>query len=231
MIDDMYRGRPLSRGYPKLEELSVEWFKVHQSQETPTEETTRCLENLIDLSSGPRTVAVVGCGPNPYSVEALLDLGYDAVGIEPVPGYAEVARAYLGDPQRILVGSAERLPLRDQSQKVVLLQSVLEHVDSPIKSLEEAHRVTSPGGVTFVSTTNRHRFSVTGHNDEFRVRFYNWLPQIAKECYVFKHLHFDPTLELHAAPCGPLVLLHGSLRAGKAGRLCAVLLSLRSRRL
>ena len=45
-----------------------------------------------------------------------------------------------------------------------------------------------------MATTNRYRFSPTGSNDEFRVRFFNWFPRIVKESYVFQHLHFDPTL-------------------------------------
>ena len=29
---------------------------------------------------------------------------------------------------------------------------------------------------------------------EFRKRFYNWLPAVVKESYVFQHLHYDPSL-------------------------------------
>jgi hypothetical protein len=60
------------------------------------------------------------------------------------------------------------------------------------RSLEEAERVLVAGGVAYISTTNRHRL---GRADaEFNVRFFPWLPNTVKESYVFRHLHFDPSL-------------------------------------
>ena len=109
-------------------------------------------------------------------------------------GFAEKAGQALGDAGRIQVGTAESLPLEPESQRVLLLESVLEHVDSPIKALAEAYRVLAPGGVLYVYTTNRLRLSPLGRNGEFNVRFYNWFPAIVKESYVYKHLHYDPSL-------------------------------------
>ena len=153
-----------------------------------------CLERLLDLSTGLRSVAVIGCGPNPQSVKELIARGYDACGIEPVEGYAARAAEAMGGPGRIHVGTAESLPLSAESQRVVLLESVLEHVDSPPKALAEAFRVLAPGGVLYVYTTNRLRISPSGENGEFNVPFYNWFPAIVKECFVYKHLHYKPSL-------------------------------------
>jgi SAM-dependent methyltransferase len=71
---------------------------------------------------------------------------------------------------------------------------VLEHVDSPSQSLREIFRVLKPGGVAYVTTTNRLRFSWRGQNGEYRVLFYNWFPRAVKESYIFQHLTYDPTL-------------------------------------
>jgi ubiquinone/menaquinone biosynthesis C-methylase UbiE len=76
---------------------------------------------------------------------------------------------------------------------------VLEHVDSPTRSLEEMHRVLRPGGIAFVVTTNRHCISLAGWNAEFNVRFFNWLPQVVKESYTFRHLHYEPRLANYTA--------------------------------
>jgi SAM-dependent methyltransferase len=91
-------------------------------------------------------------------------------------------------------GSAEQLPFQDESVGVVLVESVLEHVDSPIRSLQEAYRVLAPGGVAYVQTTNRHRISLKGDNGEFSIPFLNFMPKVVKEAAVHHHLHFDPRL-------------------------------------
>jgi len=189
----LYSGRFLSQGYPDLAKEAVSYFSSHQDT-SGVLDIMDCCGRLIDLSTGSKSVTVVGCGPNPRSLQELLASGYDATGIEPVVGFARRAAEAIGDPRRVQVGTAECTSLAPSSQRVVLLESVLEHVESPAQALAEAYRVLEPGGVLFVYTTNRTRLSLTGRNDEFRVRFYNWFPAIVKECYVYKHLHYDPEL-------------------------------------
>lgn len=154
---------------------------------------------LVDFTAGPRTVLVIGCGPRPKSIRRLLALGFDAVGIEPVAESVRAAAEYLGDPSRMRLAAAEDMPFPDRSMMVVVMESVLEHVDSPLMTLSEIYRVLVPGGVLYLTTSNRHRFSITGHNPEFRPRFYNWYPRLVKECYIFHHLHHDPSLA-HYSP-------------------------------
>lgn len=68
-------------------------------------------------------------------------------------------------------------------------QSV-EHVDSPEKTLAELYRVLEPGGIAYITTTNRLQFG----NSEFRIRFFQWLPRTLKEAYIHQQLHFEPAL-------------------------------------
>jgi len=193
-MKDLYKDRLLSEGYPELEKLGVDYFSTIQEIHESVRETVTRLGRLIDLSKGPRTVAVVGCGPNPSTVKNLLEMGYDAIGIEPVVGSAEAAKRFLGDSTRVLVGTAESMPFDTNSQSVVLMESVLEHVDSTFKTLSEMYRILAPGGVLYIYTTNRLRFSPSGANGEFRTRFYNWFSPLLKECFVFQHLHYDPRI-------------------------------------
>jgi ubiquinone/menaquinone biosynthesis C-methylase UbiE len=190
----LYQQRFLAQGYPGLESLGVGYFQEHQGHIPSAPEIVACIARLIDLSRGVNRIVDVGCGPNPVNVHQLLKMGYDAIGIEPIAPYVATAQASLGDANRVYHGSAEVLPLADASVRVVLMQSVLEHVDSPLRTLAEAYRVLVPDGVLYVSTTNRHRVSLTGENGEFRTRFYNWFPAVVKESYVFHHLHYDPRL-------------------------------------
>ena len=100
----------------------------------------------------------------------------------------------MGSIATVFAGVAESLPLETSSQRIVLLESVFEHVDSVEATLLESFRVLQPGGVLYIATTNRHKFSPLGRNPEFRVPFYNWFPILVKESYLYKHLHFDPSL-------------------------------------
>ncbi len=198
---ELYRDRPLSEGVPDLAARYVEHKRKRFDERLSStlsrgglNDIVECCRRLIDLSSGPKTVAVVGCGPSPLTVKSLIEKGFDAVGIEPVHESLAAAREYLGDESRAQWGVAEAMPFPDESQRIVLMEGVLEHVDSPGKSLAEMFRVLVPGGVLFVRTTNRLRFSPFGRNGEYRVPFYNWFPRAVKESYVFQHLHYRPTL-------------------------------------
>jgi len=195
MSTDLYRARHLADGFPNLERLGVEWYSSHQGDAVSNiESVMRCADRIIDLENGPKTVCDVGCGPVPEALIWLRAHGFDAVGIEPIASYVATACNSLGDPKGVLGGSAESLPLPDGSQRLVLLRTVLEHVDSPDKVIAEAFRVLMPGGLLFVYTTNRYRVSPTGQNGEFNTRFYNFFPAVLKECYVFHHLHYKPSL-------------------------------------
>lgn len=194
MIRDLYVGRKLADGYPDLEKLGVDWFSRSQLSHSKVEEVMQSLERLIELSREPKGILVVGCGPNPHAINQLLSMGYDVSGVEPIAEYVNKAGDFLGDPKRVVLGSAEKLPLGDHSKRVIIMTSVLEHVDSPLQSLAEAYRVLMPGGVVYISTTNRWKLSLTGNNGEYRVRFFNWFPDIVKESYVYHHLHFNPSL-------------------------------------
>ena len=194
---ELYGSRRLAEGYPELESISTEWFSESLSHDTGQEarvaRVLELLDRLVDVGTIAR-IAVVGCGPRPETVRILAGRGFDVVGIEPVAGHVDRAREFLAGAATVVAGTAESLTLADGSQQIVFLESVLEHVDSPIHSLEETYRVLAPGGIAFVVTTNRLQLALNRKGAEFNVRFYNWLPALVKECYVHRHLHYDPRL-------------------------------------
>jgi SAM-dependent methyltransferase len=170
---------------------AMERYKAHTDYNTGLEGLLIYLGRLVDLNRMTKVV-VIGCGPDPQSVQILLDKGFNAVGIEPVESYVQSARAYLERNELVLQGTAENIPLPDSSQHIVICESVMEHVDSPSRSLAEMYRILAPGGIAYISTTNRYRFRLFGHNGEFTTPYYNWFPRLVKECYVFHHLHYAP---------------------------------------
>ena len=193
----LYAGRRLAEAYPDLEARGLRFrqrpSKVHAIDATDVDKTLRYIGRLIDFS-GRRSVVVVGCGQRPVIVRRLVELGHQTTGIEPVDAYVREAAAYLGAEGVVVQGAAERIPLPDGSQDLVLAESVLEHVDSVSASLAEIYRVTAPGGIAYIRTTSKLTLSLSGKNGEFRVPFFNWLPPVLKESFVHHHLHYDPTL-------------------------------------
>jgi ubiquinone/menaquinone biosynthesis C-methylase UbiE len=200
-MDKLYKNRKLAQGYPGLERLAFEKYiaildeleKERSDERLLIEKLLAWLDRLVDLGE-LKNVLVLGCGPRPLPIKVLIQKNYDAVGVEPIPSFMNSARKYLGSPDRILEGSAEEIPLPSNSQNLVICESVLEHVDSPTKSLDEVFRILRPGGVAYIVTTNRYRISLKGDNGEYNVRFFNWLPDTIKESFVFHHLHYDPSL-------------------------------------
>jgi SAM-dependent methyltransferase len=193
----LYTQRRLAEGYPDLDRLAFDRFSAvleEHGDETPRIDTMLArLNRLVDLDQ-LRDVVVIGCGPKPQTIKLLGQRNYNVVGVEPVPLYVESARAYVGSRESVLEGAAEAIPLPSGSQHIVFCDSVLEHVISPSKSLDEMFRVLAPRGIAIVTTTNKFRISLSGYNGEYKLRFFNWLPALLKECFVFEHLHYNPRL-------------------------------------
>ena len=188
----IYANRPLASGHPDIaeRELPVKTEGCSGDVDEAIDDVLSCVCRAVDAHAGGQRAAVIGCGPLPGSVRLLGEHGWTCVGVEPVEAFVLNARDYLGKPQAVLQGSAEDLPLEDESQDLLIMESVLEHVDSPLFALNEAYRVLTPGGLLYVCTTNR--WAVT--NGEYTVRFFQWLPKLVKESYIHQHLHFAPEL-------------------------------------
>lgn len=187
------RDRHLAQGFPRLSERGVEHYAAEQATDTQVGDVMAWASRIVPIPNQAR-IAVVGCGPKPQTLKRLLECGYRGVGVEPVGEYVVAARRWLAREDAVIHGAAESIPLEDSSQQMVLLETVLEHVDSLEKTLSEAFRVLAPGGLLYALTVNRYRLSLSGRNPEFNVRFYNWFPALLKEAYVHHHLHFDPSL-------------------------------------
>jgi ubiquinone/menaquinone biosynthesis C-methylase UbiE len=159
-----------------------------------TYEIIQCAEHLVDFTGLGKNALVVGCGPKPEAIAAMSENGYLVRGIEPVPGSVEEANRYLAGRGDVIAGTAEKIMVPDESTSLVIMENVLEHVDSVKKSLAEAYRVLKFGGVLYVRTTNRQRFSLTGINWEFTARYYNFFPKLVKESYVFLQQNYKPEI-------------------------------------
>lgn len=95
------------------------------------------------LPSGAREVLDLGAGTGKLTTR-LVERGLDVVAVDPVPEMLEVLSASL--PQtRALLGTAEEIPLQDNSVDAVLVAQAWHWVD-PARAIPEVARVLRPGG-------------------------------------------------------------------------------------
>jgi 2-polyprenyl-6-hydroxyphenyl methylase/3-demethylubiquinone-9 3-methyltransferase len=91
------------------------------------------------------------------------------------------------------VGSAQSLPFAAEQFDVVLMPELLEHVPDWENCLGEATRVLRPGGVLYVSTTNR----LCPKQQEFELPLYSWYPRPIKRWCEGKALTTHPEWANH----------------------------------
>ncbi|HZD68738.1 MAG TPA: class I SAM-dependent methyltransferase [Actinomycetes bacterium] len=106
----------------------------------------RLAERLSGLGPGD-TVVDVGCGPG-AAVRRAARLGASTVGVDPASVMLRLARILTRSslPARYLQGSAEALPLPDESASVVWSIASVHHWADLDAGLREARRVLRPAG-------------------------------------------------------------------------------------
>ena len=95
------------------------------------------------LPAGARNVLDLGAGTGKLTTR-LVERGLDVVAVDPVPEMLEVLRTSLPET-RALLGTAEEIPLEDNSVDAVLVAQAWHWVD-PERAIPEVARVLRPGG-------------------------------------------------------------------------------------
>lgn len=125
-------------------------------------------------SGTPSRVLDVGCGPGAQSM-VWAAAGYQVSALDINGPLIENARSKAesrGLSIDFRLGTADALPWPDDSFDVVLVPELLEHVANWRQVLAEVARVTAPGGVIFLSTTN----ALCPRQEEFSLPLYSWYP-------------------------------------------------------
>lgn len=126
-------------------------------------------------------VADIGCGPGAQSMVWAL-AGHRVSGLDVNEGLLELARqrsAEAGLEIEFRAGTAEALPYADASVDVCLAPELLEHVPNWQVCLREFARILKPGGVMYLSTTNR----LCPVQMEYELPLYSWYPAPLKRRY------------------------------------------------
>jgi 2-polyprenyl-6-hydroxyphenyl methylase/3-demethylubiquinone-9 3-methyltransferase len=145
----------------------VDPFVDYYEKQSASEETLARFGRVYDLmlrvrrSSGLTTerLAMLDIGCN-AGTQALMwaDRGHVVHGIDINEPLLDIARTRARERDvrvDLRLGSATSLPWPDGSMDVCLMPELLEHVDAWESCLKEAARILRPGGVLYLSTTNR----------------------------------------------------------------------------
>ena len=95
------------------------------------------------LPRGARQVLDLGAGTGKLTTR-LVERGLEVVAVDPIPDMLEVLRSSLPET-RALLGTAEEIPLEDDSVDAVLVAQAWHWVD-PERAIPEVTRVLRPGG-------------------------------------------------------------------------------------
>ncbi len=152
--------------------MSVTLSKELESQYTnrvdvfsQTERYTNELDILIrELQPQPNHLYLdIGCGSGNAMNYIIQHTGCDAKGIEQFAHYLELSKCR----ERITIGDGHHLPFADNTFDFVTIIHVIGHVKDPIQVMQEARRVTKPGGKIGIVTPNKWYI--------FSLRPLNWL--------------------------------------------------------
>lgn len=126
----------------------------------------------------PLSVADVGCGAG-TQCRVWAERGHDVRGAdinEPLIWLARKRAADAGHRIRFDVASATALPWADAAVDVCIAPELLEHVADWQGCLAELVRVLKPGGVLYLSTSNK----LCPSQEEFTLPLYSWYPGFVK---------------------------------------------------
>jgi len=167
--------------------MSSDPFVEYYEAQSASRETVEHFHRLRDLllrvlghGRGARTlVADIGCGAGTFS-RICAEAGCEVHGLDVNPALIEIARQRAGADSNAVefrVGSADALPWPDSAFDIVVMPELLEHVPNWRACLAQAARILRPGGILYVSTTNR----LCPVQQEFDLPAYSWYPGWLKE--------------------------------------------------
>jgi 2-polyprenyl-6-hydroxyphenyl methylase/3-demethylubiquinone-9 3-methyltransferase len=164
-------------------------YYKRESQSEQTIERFRVIQkkvlDVIETGIGTRhnlRVADIGCGAGTQSV-MWAKLGHHVHGLDinkPLIDFARERVKQMTIDVEFCVGSATELPWSNESMDVCLAPELLEHVAEWQTCLDECARVIRPGGVLFVTTTNK----LCPVQEEFNLPLYSWYPSVLKQHFL-----------------------------------------------
>jgi SAM-dependent methyltransferase len=172
---------------PNWDHSTHERFFEYYSRESQSEEAFARFRGVRDailrlLPGGSANrvleVADIGCGAGTQSlVWATVGHSVHALDVnEPLLQLGRERAVEAGCNIDFRVGSATQLPWPDESIDVCIALELIEHVADWQACVREFVRVLRPGGVLYLTTTNR----LCPVQEEFNLPLYSWYPPFVK---------------------------------------------------
>ena len=162
------------------------------------------------------TVADIGCGAGTLAL-VWSELGHHVTGLDINEQLIELARERAkeaGIDAVFHLGSATDIPMDTASIDICSAPELLEHVVEWEKCLDEFARILRPGGVLYLSTTNK----LCPRQSEFNLPFYSWYPGLLKRRYERLAVTTRPEVANYAKYPAVHWFSYYSLRAALAAR-------------
>ncbi|MCG5517204.1 class I SAM-dependent methyltransferase [Ectothiorhodospira sp. 9100] len=173
----------------------VEYY-ARQSLSAISEQRSRELrDKLLKFHNGqgtPLNVADIGCNAGTQS-RVWAELGHHVYGVDINEDLVRLAHTRIteaGLEAAFHIASATSLPFADASMDICIAPELLEHVADWQQCLAEFARILAPGGVLYISTTNR----LCPVQNEYDLPLYSWYPASLKRRY--EHLAVTTRPEL-----------------------------------
>lgn len=134
--------------------------EVNPSTDIEPSETHIFNANLVKRYIKKKKVLDIGCWTG--QLEKLISQEVkELVGLEPDKNAVRVAKKIIPGAS-FFVGTAEKLPFRDNSFDTVIFLDVIEHIpaQTELKCLKEIYRILKPKGIMILSTGYKHPVGV-----------------------------------------------------------------------
>lgn len=166
-----------------------QFFQYYQEKSQSPETITR-FQRLVELilramkaaaGEGPFRIADVGGGAGTLA-RLFARRGHDVTCVDLSKDLLEVGRSRAeaeGLTMEFINCSATKTPISDASLDICVIPELLEHVAEWRECLDEAGRMVRPGGLLYLSTTNK----LCPVQEEFTLPLYSWYPGFLKRRY------------------------------------------------
>jgi len=169
--------------------VSPEDYFHHHEESDKLQYGAMLMHQLRELRINKGMLLDVGAGRG-ETLRVAREAGWNAVGIETSPSFAEHAARYSG--AEIIQKPLQECGFRQDTFDAVVLGAVLEHLYNPAEVIQEIARILKPGGALFIDVPNERGLYFIAGNLYQKLRLRNWVVNLAPTFSPYHVFGFTP---------------------------------------